>query len=76
VVYTHVKDSLAVGDSQSRYVLPGQGGDVPLVEMIGLLKAGGYDGYLTLEWEKKWHPEIADPAQALPAYAQYLKQFV
>jgi sugar phosphate isomerase/epimerase len=76
VVYTHVKDGRQIGDRESRYVLPGQGGDVPLAEMVDLLKSGGYDGYLTLEWEKKWHPEIAEPAQALPAYARYLKQFV
>ncbi len=76
VVYTHVKDGRPRGDRDSQYVLPGQGGDVPLEEMIDLLRSGGYDGYLTLEWEKKWRPDLAEPEEALPAYAQYLKQFV
>jgi hypothetical protein len=26
----------------------------------------GYDEYLSLEWEKQWHPEIAEPEIALP----------
>jgi hypothetical protein len=42
--------------------------------MIDLLAAGGYDGYLTLEWEKKWQPEIAEPEVVFPAYARFLRQ--
>jgi len=75
VGYTHIKDSRATPDGKYVYTLPGEG-DVPLAEMIGLLKSGGYDGYLTVEWEKKWHPELPEPEVALPAYARFLKQFV
>ncbi len=32
----------------------------------------GYDGYLSLEWEKQWHPEIAEPEIALLHYKQSL----
>ncbi|GAA3333738.1 hypothetical protein GCM10020331_098970 [Ectobacillus funiculus] len=28
-------------------------GDVPLQQMLQLLVENGYDGYFTLEWEKK-----------------------
>jgi sugar phosphate isomerase/epimerase len=73
-VATHVKDSRPTGDGEHEYCLPGQGGDVPLAEMVALLAGAGYDGYLTLEWEKKWHPEIADPDVALPAYARFMKK--
>lgn len=75
VRYTHIKDSRATADGEYQYTLPGEG-DVPLEEMIGLLKSGGYDGYLTVEWEKKWHPELPEPEAALPAFAKYLKRFV
>lgn len=71
--YTHVKDSRLDAAGNSCYVLPGEG-DVPLDEIIRLLRAGGYDGYLTLEWEKRWHPDIAPPEIALPAYASYLRR--
>ena len=70
--YTHVKDSRPTSDGTFEYCLPGEG-DVPLAEMIALLADEGYDGYLTVEWEKKWHPEIADPSVALPAYADFLR---
>jgi len=70
--YTHVKDGVVSGNGKSRCVLPGKG-DVPLAEMISLLAEGGYDGYLTVEWEKMWQPEIAGPDEAMPAYAAYLR---
>lgn len=77
VNYTHVKDSRLVegGKRGCESTLAGEG-DVPLAEMIGLLKAGGYDGWLTVEWEKLWNPAIAEPEVALPSYASYLRQFV
>jgi sugar phosphate isomerase/epimerase len=70
--YVHVKDSRLDPDGRHHYVLPGEG-DVPLAEMIALLKEGGFDGYLTLEWEKAWHPDIAAPEVAFPAYAAFLR---
>jgi len=71
--YTHVKESKPIPGGGFAPVLPGEG-DTPLAEMVGLLKAGGYSGYLTLEWEKLWHPDIADADVALPAYAALLRE--
>jgi sugar phosphate isomerase/epimerase len=73
-VATHVKDSKRGEGDQFTYVLPGEGGDVPLERMVSLLKGLGFDGCLTLEWEKRWHPDIADPEIALPAWAKYLRK--
>lgn len=53
-------------------VLCGEG-VVPLKEITARLKADGFDGYLSLEWEKMWHPEIADMDTALPQFAAYFK---
>lgn len=74
--YVHLKDSrLNAGDAQSwTYCLLGEG-DVPLREICTLLKGRGYDGYLSLEWEKKWHPEIAEPEIALPQAIPHLRKF-
>jgi sugar phosphate isomerase/epimerase len=65
--HVHVKDS-----RDGRYCMMGEG-DVPLARMLKLLKERGYDGWISVEWEKRWHPEIADPAQAFPQYAQALR---
>ena len=56
------------------YTLPGEG-DVPLGEMIGLLKQRGYDGYLSVEWEKHWVPALAGPEVSLPAHAAFLRRW-
>ena len=47
-------------------------GDLPLGRMLSILHEMGYTGYLSLEWEKKWHPEIEEPEIALPQYARAL----
>lgn len=71
---THVKDSRPLPDGGFAPALPGEGGNVPLGEMVDLLTADGYDGYLTLEWEKHWKKDIAGPEIALPAYAPLLRK--
>jgi len=74
-VATHLKDSRDLGGGKHEYCLGGEG-DVPLAEMVSLLGGGGYDGYLTLEWEKKWHPELAGPEVALPHHAAYMRKLI
>jgi sugar phosphate isomerase/epimerase len=74
--YTHVKDSIPKpGDSAHpfQYCLTGEG-NIPLKEMVALLHRNGYEGYYTLEWEKKWHPELENAEAAFPHYLQYMKR--
>lgn len=73
IAYVHVKDSRLNIDDPSTwtYCLLGEG-DIPLREICTALQKRGYAGYLSFEWEKKWHPEIADPEIALPQAAAYL----
>ena len=40
------------------------------------LEKDGFDGYYSLEWEKKWHPELPDPDVALPVYRKLMRSFV
>jgi sugar phosphate isomerase/epimerase len=74
IEYTHVKDSLILPDSRGefQYCLLGEG-SIPLVETYKLLESNGYDGYYTLEWEKKWHPEIQNAEEAFPQYVQFMR---
>ena len=44
--------------------------------MLALLVQGGYDGWINLEWEKRWFPSLADPEVAFPQYAQTLRQYL
>lgn len=70
VHHTHIKDSVAQGDDR-HYVLLGQG-TVGVHEIVRVLAAGGYDGIYSLEWEKVWHPDIAEPEVAIPQYAEVM----
>lgn len=70
--HVHLKNSVAV-DGGVRYCLMSQG-DVPVVEVLQLLADGGYDGWLSFEWEKRWHPEIEEPEVALPDFVRVLRQ--
>ncbi len=70
--HVHIKDHRRLGDGKFRLCNTGQG-DMPLKEMILKLEEDGYAGYYSLEWEKKWHPELRDPAEEFPAYVQWMK---
>jgi sugar phosphate isomerase/epimerase len=62
-------------DDGWRLVLLGEG-EVPVREMLGLLTAGGYRGWISVEWEKRWHPEIEEPEVALPQHLDRLNSWL
>lgn len=72
--HVHVKDA-KIADGKHQYVLTGQG-EAPLREAIASLKAGKYEGYYSFEWEKLWHPDIAEPEQAIPQYPKAMKAYL
>lgn len=57
-----IKDCAFPGDQTP--VLQGSG-RVPLAECCGLLKNGGYTGPLSLEWERRWYPQVEPLQEAL-----------
>jgi sugar phosphate isomerase/epimerase len=75
--HTHLKDSRApkADEKGRRYVLTGTG-EVPVKETVKVLAAGGYRGYYSFEWEKRWHPEIEDPEIAIPHYAKVMREYL
>ncbi|TBL81526.1 sugar phosphate isomerase/epimerase family protein [Paenibacillus thalictri] len=70
--HTHVKDAIREG-GEKRLTLIGDG-EVPVPQIVRLLKEGGYTGWLSLEYEKKWVPTLDEPETSLPAYIQYIKK--
>jgi sugar phosphate isomerase/epimerase len=75
LVHTHVKDARRRPDGTWQLVLLGQG-EVPVKEALALWAAHGYRGYVCVEWEKKWHPEIEEPEVAFPRHIQVLRQYL
>jgi sugar phosphate isomerase/epimerase len=71
---THWKDSLPdpKGARAGRLCLFGDG-DIPLRDIFRCLETNGYSGYLTLEWEKMWHPDLAEPEIAFPRFVEVVR---
>jgi fatty-acyl-CoA synthase len=75
--HTHWKDSRRNPRARNGFepCLMGDG-QVPHHDIYQVLKQGQYLGYLSLEWEKRWHPEIAEPEVALPQFVGYMKRLI
>ena len=74
--YVQVKDAVRqLGDDRWQLVPLGEG-EVPVRELVGLLPAAGYDGWVSLEFEKKWHPELAPPEESLGPQAKLLREWL
>jgi sugar phosphate isomerase/epimerase len=77
ILLAQVKDALpdATREDGWQLVLLGEG-EVPVRDMLGLLSAGGYPGWVSVEWEKRWHPEIPAPEVALPQHIAVLHSWL
>jgi sugar phosphate isomerase/epimerase len=75
IAHVHVKDALRKDPEGKNWqlVLIGEG-EVPVKEQLAALAQLGYNGYVSVEWEKHWHPEIPDAEIALPQHIAWLKQ--
>jgi L-ribulose-5-phosphate 3-epimerase len=88
VAYMHVKDLIfkeGVAFSSSEVSRPDESernvytrivgeGTIPWPEILKLVKEQGYDGWLSLEYERRWHPDdIPDASIGMKKSANYLK---
>lgn len=70
--HTHLKDSVGQGEDR-KYVLTGTG-NIPIERQIKALQSIGYKGFYCFEWEKVWHPDLADPDIAIADFARVVGQ--
>jgi fatty-acyl-CoA synthase len=72
--HTHWKDSKRNPRARHGFepCLMGEG-EVPHREIVQVLTNGNYRGYLSLEWEQRWYPGIAEPEVAFPQFVEYMK---
>jgi sugar phosphate isomerase/epimerase len=74
IINVHLKDARRTVDGW-QLVLLGEG-DIPVRDGLHQLQKFGYAGSISVEWEKKWHPEIAEPEIAFPQYMRVLRTYV
>lgn len=67
---THVKDSV-FQDGKLTYRMMGYG-DVPIFDALRILHRAGYQGYVTLEWTKRWNKELQEPGIVFYHYVSYM----
>ena len=75
ILLAQVKDARRKADGDWQLVLLGEG-EVPVRDMLELLAAGGYPHWISVEWEKRWHPEIEEPEVALPQHLDLLTKWM
>lgn len=81
IAHVHLKDGIPpVSEENAHYLLTALGeGAVDFSEIANALSSIGYSGYLSLEWELQWHPELAacyaDTDALLMAYRELVTRY-
>jgi sugar phosphate isomerase/epimerase len=77
ILLAQVKDARRAPERDDGWqlVLLGEG-EVAVREMLAELAAARYPGWVSVEWEKRWHPEIEPPEVALPQHHRLLTQWI
>ncbi len=77
ILLAQVKDARRAPERDDGWqlVLLGEG-EVAVREMLAELAVAGYPGWVSVEWEKRWHPEIEPPEVALPQHHRLLTQWI
>ena len=68
IEHVHIKDSIG-----KDLCLPGKG-ELEIIPIIKELLDNNYNGYFSLEWERKWLPELDELHVALDYFIKLLKQ--
>jgi sugar phosphate isomerase/epimerase len=70
--HVHLKDSIW-SDGKNVPKLLGEG-DLPVGDAVRCLRAIGYDGWVCLETERRWHPDVAPaPEVSIPHFAAFMR---
>jgi sugar phosphate isomerase/epimerase len=71
IKYLHIKDSV-MKDGLTEYRMLGYG-DVPVLDCLKHLKNTNFKGYVSLEWLKRWNPDLEEPGVVFSHYVNYMK---
>lgn len=74
IKYVHVKDSVMEDDKVS-YRMMGEG-DLPINDFMLALRSINYNGYISLEWVKRWAADLDDAGVVFPNFANYMSRYL
>ena len=72
--HVHIKDSVLSG-GVPQYRMLGYG-DVPVFDCLKGLKGRGYEGFVSLEWVKRWCPDLQEPGIVFSHYVNYIRHLM
>lgn len=74
IKHVHVKDSVNDGGNIV-YKIMGEG-DIPIDDIMFALRSINYEGYITLEWVKRWNPALCDAGIIFPKFVDFMSKYV
>lgn len=74
IKYVHIKDSV-MKDGKIAYRMMGEG-DLPIDDIMMALRSINYDGFISLEWVKRWASDLDDAAVVFPNFANYMSRYI
>lgn len=73
LAHVHLRDARAVNGQEHWLPVLAGCGSVAFADAVRALLRLAYDGYISFEWEKYWHPEIEEPEIAFPDFIKAMK---
>ncbi len=74
IKYVHVKDSV-IENGKISYRLMGEG-DLPIDDFMRALRSINYEGYVSLEWVKRWAVDLSDAGVVFPHFMNYMGAYL
>ncbi|MBC7958284.1 MAG: AMP-binding protein, partial [Vallitaleaceae bacterium] len=71
--YIHIKDSVVV-EGKVVYKMLGEGA-IPIKNLIKTLVNDHFEGYVVLEWTKRWQKDLEEPGIAFPHFINAIKSY-
>jgi len=76
LAHVHLRDAKPVAGSEHWLPVLAGTGRVSFAEAVVAIRELNYDGFVSFEWEKYWHPEIEEPEVALPDFSKAIRELV
>lgn len=78
IAHVHIKDGICREDpSWHDYLYTPLGdGQLPVQDVLALLRAHNYKGFISFEWESAWRPELAQYPQDLESVLRQWKSYL
>jgi sugar phosphate isomerase/epimerase len=76
LAHIHLRDAKPVAGAEHWLPVLAGSGRVSFSETVATIRELNYDGYISFEWEKYWHPEIEEPEIALPDFSNAIRNLL